>query len=142
MKKRIMAGLFITAICFAFFSCKQEKSEFADEILSTVKQNAEALNNEDIDAYMATLHEGSPAYESTGEKLTQSFEQFDLKITVENLKVVEASGEEAKVEFVQVTKSGENSDFNDNRMKGVHLLRKTGDEWKIYKTEVRNIDYL
>jgi len=142
MKKKIVAGFFITAICFAFFCCKQEKSEFADEILSTVKQNAEALNNEDIDSYMATLHEDSPAYESTKEKLTQSFEQFDLSISVEELNVVEASGEEAKVEFVQVTKSGGSSEFNDNRMKGVHLLRKVGGEWKIYKTEIRNIDYL
>ncbi len=142
MRTRILGGILSALVCFALFCCKQENKEYYKNILSTVRQNAEAADNEDIEAYIKTLDEDSPAFELTKKNMIKYFEKFDLSIKLENLAVKEASGEEAKVDFVQVTRGGPGSDYNDHRMKGVHLLRKTDEKWKIYKTEVRNFEYL
>lgn len=141
MKKGISAAIITLFICLAFFCCKQEKSEFADEILAAVKKNAKAVNTEDVEAYMSTIHKDSPAYSESRGKMEKAFKEYDLQIDIKSLTVKEASGEEAKVEFVQVTSSKGGKKYNDNRMTGVHLLRKSGEDWKIYKTEVRNIEY-
>ncbi|MFO8057964.1 MAG: hypothetical protein R6V10_11765, partial [bacterium] len=92
-------------------------------------------------AYMSTIHKDSPAYSESREKIKKAFQEYDLRTDIKSLSVKEASGEEAKVEFVQVTRSAGGKKYNDNRMTGVHLMQKSPEGWKIYKTEVRNIEY-
>ncbi|MFO8055825.1 MAG: hypothetical protein R6V10_00830, partial [bacterium] len=112
MKKGIFAVTITIFMCLAFFCCKQEKSEFADEILAAVRKNAEAMNSKDLEAYMSTIHKDSPAYSESREKIKKAFQEYDLRTDIKSLSVKEASGEEAKVEFVQVTRSAGGKKYN------------------------------
>jgi hypothetical protein len=49
---------------------------------------------------------------------------------------------EAKVRFSQVTRKISGPEFRDNRVSGVHVLRKLNGEWKLFDTERIKVDYL
>ncbi|HEX9252481.1 MAG TPA: hypothetical protein VF870_09575, partial [Ignavibacteriaceae bacterium] len=68
--------------------------------------------------------------------------RYDLNYKIENIKVLEQNDNEAKVEFTQVTTKIKGPDFKNNKTTGIHTLRKDGDSWKIYSTEMTNVEFL
>lgn len=49
---------------------------------------------------------------------------------------------EAHVRFIQVTRKESGPEFRDNRTEGRHILRSSNDDWKIWDTEVINVERL
>ena len=49
---------------------------------------------------------------------------------------------EARVRFVQVTRVEGESEFRENRIEGVHILRPTESDWKLWTTDTRTTEYL
>jgi hypothetical protein len=111
------------------------------EIIKVFYDNLEAMEREDIKAYMATIHEASPGYALTEQVTAKAFDLYDLKYTVDELEVIEESKGEAKVKFMMTTKKIRGPEFRDNRIKGVHILKKSKGKWKIFKTVPDNIEY-
>lgn len=106
-----------------------------------VKENARALENEDMDAMKATLHPESPKYDQTVAQVRQIFQEYDLTYDVE-VESVEVDGEEARVDVVQTTRKESGPAFRDNKMWATHVLRKYQGEWRIYDTQVDDVEYL
>lgn len=141
MKKINLIALTFTIIfSLLSFSCSSKKEYKTPE--SLIEANAAYMNEEDLEAVMTTVHPKSPSYASTESMAKQIFERFDLNYKIEKIKVLEQNEKEARVEFVQVTTKIKGKDFKDNKTTGIHTLKKDGDSWKVYSTEMTNVDFL
>jgi len=109
---------------------------------SVIYANAKYMTEENLEEVMETIHPESPVFESTEKIVKQIFEQFDLSYKIEKIEIIEESDEEAIVRFVQLTTKLKNFQFKNNRLTGVHTLRKDGSSWKIYATKSNNLEYL
>jgi len=65
--------------------------------------NAEAVNQRDIDAYMATVDPESDVYETTREDAEYMFAHYRLTVSIDNVKIVENTGDTAVVRVTQTT---------------------------------------
>lgn len=125
-----------------FFHGCAPNTEQNKEIIAVIYENIAAIEAEDLDRYMATIHEQSPAYATTREMMEQITNAYDLKYELKEAKIIKRSAEEASVQFIQVTTRLSGPEFRDNKIKGVHILKKSEDKWKIFNTEVKDIEYL
>ncbi|MFZ2324450.1 MAG: hypothetical protein WAV89_12240 [Ignavibacteriaceae bacterium] len=141
MKKILFARfVFIFVITLLVVSCSSKKDYLTPE--DTINANAEYLNKEDLDGAMSTIHPESPDYEGTKELTEKILERYDLSYKIEDIKVIEENDNEAKVRFTQVVKKIKGPEFKDNRTTGIHTLKKDGDSWKIYSTEMVKVEFL
>jgi len=105
------------------------------EIIVVIKENLDASNDEDINRVLATIHEDSPQLKSTKEGMQFVFSSYDLDFILEEVKVIELNGDDAKVYYVQFTTNRGGQQFAENRTAGFHFMKKSNGNWKIYKTE-------
>jgi hypothetical protein len=123
--------------------CGGAAKVFSDsDIMAAVSDNLKAMEQEDVNATMATIDESSPGYQTTKDLIKIIFEQYDLKYELSDLKVIERKDNEAKVGFTQVTRKVSGPEFRDNKITGVHTLRLSKGKWKIYNSVVSTTDYL
>lgn len=141
MKRACIAlSLMCVLICFAsmsLVSCTGNR-----EVTAVIYDNIKALNNEDLEASMATIHEESPIYAATRQVTKELFLIYDLKYKLKQVKVVEKSDQEIKVEYVQTTERIDGPEFKDNKIKAVSVLKKSKGKWKIFSTIIKGIEYL
>jgi len=130
----------ILMIISVIFACSSKKEYETPE--SLIKANAEYMNEEDLEGVMTTVHPKSPNYAATEAMAKQIFDRYDLNYKIENIKVLEENDKEAKVEFTQVTTKIKGKNFKNNKATGIHTLRKDGDSWKVYSTEMVNVEFL
>ena len=130
----------ILLIILVVFACSSKKEYKTPE--SLIKANAEYMNEEDLEGVMTTVHPKSPNYAATEAMAKQIFDRYDLNYKIENIKVLEENDKEAKVEFTQVTTKIKGTDFKNNKATGIHTLKKDGDSWKVYSTEMVNVEFL
>ncbi len=91
---------------------------------------------------MKTVDDNSTAFESTKVALEALFKNFDLEVEMTVVEVVESSADSIKLRAEQTTKKISGPEFKDNRITAVHTLKKRGDEWKIFATEIEKVEYL
>jgi ketosteroid isomerase-like protein len=111
-------------------------------ILAVINANIDAMNSEDIDAYMACLDPSSPLYDSTRSQVETIFEQYDLQTEVTDLYVTDASATVAHVHAVITTTKISGPEFADNRLTAVFELHKVDGAWKIYGQTISDVEYL
>jgi hypothetical protein len=116
---------------------KQENIDpkIAAEIIGVVKENIAATQAEDRERVMETIHKDCPQRRSTIQGMDYVFANFDMVFDIEKMEVIEISGEDAKVYYVQTTRSIRGAGFAPTRATGIHLMKKEVGKWKIYKTE-------
>lgn len=107
----------------------------AEEILAVIYENIDASNAEDKERVLATVHEDSPQRRSTVEGMEFIFSNYDLEYVLEEIEVVEITGDEAKVHYIQTTRALQGTGFANMRAEGIHHMKKSGDAWKILRTE-------
>jgi len=111
-------------------------------IMDVLRRNIRASNDEDVAAYMATMHPSSPGYEATEAALLEIVRVYDLSYTLERADVVAVSEDEAAISFVLVTRRVSGPAFMDNRIAGTMNLRKYRGEWKIYDQTLDHVESL
>jgi uncharacterized protein YchJ len=139
LKKLILISFVLLSI-ISIVSCSSKKGYDTPEDL--VNANADFMNQEDFDGVMSTIHPQSPSYEMTEKLVKKIFEVYDLNYKIEKIKVLEQNDKEAKVEFIQITTKLKGPDFKNNKTTGVHTLKMDGDSWKIFSTEVQDLEFL
>ena len=122
--------------------CSSNNSRNEQEIKDVILKNTEAGNNEDVIAYMNTIDKSNKNYDTMKDMMNKIYDTYDLSYKVSDLKVTELKGDEAKVQFVQITKKIKGPTFRDNRIEGVHTLHKVNGEWKIFDTKITKMEYL
>jgi hypothetical protein len=114
----------------------------SEPIFAVVTAQMKALNRRDVNATLAVMHPDAPGLDRTRETTEQVIETYDLVYLLQNLSLESVNESEAKVRFTQVTQRASGPAFRNNRVVGIHTLRKHGGAWKLYSTEVLSIDYL
>jgi len=74
--------------------------------------------------------------------MLECFRVYDMKYALEQAEVLDKSDEEAKVLFIQINRTVSGPDNNDKKITGVHIMRKSYGKWKIYDTEIKQIQEL
>lgn len=144
---RIIVGLWLVIIFSLFNPLKVNITRSADtkkdemEIKSVIYENAKALEDEDLKRYQVTLIAKIP--EEIKEKMSYLFINFDLKYEVKEFKILDISEKKAKVRQVLITKKISGLEFNDNKIIGLIILRKSSDgKWRICDSKVLKFEYL
>lgn len=116
---------------------KQENIDprVAAEIIGVIKENIAATQAEDKERVLKTLHKDCPQLNSTIQGMDYVFANFDLVFDIEKVEVIEMSGEDAKVYYVQTTRAVHGTGFAPTRATGIHQMKKENGKWKIFKTE-------
>ncbi len=113
-----------------------------DEILTPIRKNLKALDQGEIERSMEFMHPDSPKYESTRRILNNLHGRYKLNYKLEELEILEVNQNKARVQFVQITRKKSGPKFKDNRLKGVHILKKHNGKWKIWDSKQKEIKYL
>ena len=107
----------------------------AEEILAIIYENIEATKAEDTERVLATIYVDSLQRRSTVKGMEFIFSNYDLEFVLEEVEVIEISGDEAKVHYIQTTRALQGTGFANMRAEGIHHMKKSGDRWKIFRTE-------
>ncbi|MDY0082229.1 MAG: hypothetical protein RBR74_03520 [Ignavibacteriaceae bacterium] len=110
-------------------------SKAADAIIAVIKENIAATEAEDKKRVLKTMHKDSPQLNSTIQGMDFIFANYDMKFNLEQIKVLEINGDEAKVYYKQTTQAVKGEGFPNTRITGIHHMKKEGGKWKIFKTE-------
>ena len=113
-----------------------------DAIVAVVYANLEAAEDEDLDAYMATIHEDSALYENTESIMVLLFDTYDLDYEVDDLEILEITKNEAEIRLVQITRRIRGPEFDDNEATVVHTLRRSDGEWFFWESLIEDIELL
>jgi hypothetical protein len=129
-----------TLISILVFACSNSEEYLTPE--SVIEANAKYMTEENFDKVMDTIDKDSPAYASSESMVKKLFDLYDLNYKIISMKVINKSNDEAQVEFVQETTKIKGPAFKNNRVDGVHILKRDDNSWKIYSTKITNIQYL
>ena len=119
-----------------------EEADIESKLLSVIEYNLIALQEENLTDYLSTLSVTNEELSKNTKALKSIFSTYDLEYSIESMKVLSKSNSNAQVEVVQVTKKISGPAFNDNRTTAVHHLRLVNGDWKIFKTDLVNVEYL
>jgi hypothetical protein len=133
--------IFSIVLLFLLVLACSHKEEYSTPE-SVIEANAKYMTEENMDEVMNTIYKDSPNYASTESIIKSLFDRYDLSYKINSLKVTEETNNEAKVQFVQETVKISGPEFRNNRVTGIHNLKKDGDSWKIYSTEIKDVQYL
>lgn len=116
---------------------KQENIDpkIATELIAVIRENIAATEAKDKDRVLKTLHKDCPQRRSTIQGMEYVFANFDMKFDLEQIEVLEVTGEDAKVYYMQTTRAIRGEGFPPTRASGIHLMKKEDGKWKIFKTE-------
>ena len=107
----------------------------AGEITAVIKENIAANEAEDKERVLNTIHKDSPQLKSTINGMDFVFANFDMKFDLEKIEVLEVTGDDAKVYYMQTTRAVRGAGFPPTRATGIHHMKKEDGKWKIFKTE-------
>jgi hypothetical protein len=114
----------------------------ADEAMAVVKANLAAVDTENVQASMAEMHPDSPGYKPTEEMAKKLAQAYDLHCTLQDVAIVSITEDEAKVHFLQTSKKVSGPAYRNNRIEGIHTLKKYQGKWKMYDTQTIKLEYL
>lgn len=131
--------LFLLLSAFLLITCSEKKYSTPE---SVIYANAKYMTEENLSGVMNTIHSASPAISATEHLVKELFEMYDLEYKVESVVIIEEMEDEAKVRFVQRTTKLNGPEFRNNRLTGIHQLKKENGSWKIYNTISEKVDSL
>ncbi|MGL5871734.1 MAG: hypothetical protein ACRC2R_05080 [Xenococcaceae cyanobacterium] len=121
---------------------ENKENSQAKSIKILVKKSFQALNEENVTAYMSTIDLKSPDYAQTKEAVSKVSEYYDLKYELNSVDILKISTNEAIVRIIQTTKKIRGEDFKNNRIESLNTLKKIKGQWKFYSSQVENIEFL
>jgi len=149
----VLAGVLIVACCLAVAGIgiissgglsslgSSQPTPTNQQLFDVLHENARAGVNEDLNAYMATIHSNSPLYDQTEDVLKEMFSTYDLDFEFYDLTVTSLKANEAKIHFSLITRKRAGPDFRNNIVIGTMILRPDNGVWKIYNQEVEDVQY-
>lgn len=125
-------SLLAAALACVLAACSAKPNPEQEAIFTTIRENLQAMEREDINAVMATVHPETPNFEASKTVNEELFKNYDLKFELVDMRLVSVENGEAKVSYKQKThRVGGEADEPDVLAEGIHTLKKDGDKWKI-----------
>src|SRR3954468_6098782 len=84
------------ALVCALAACTAKPSPEQEAALAVVRENVKAMEREDLEGVMATMHPQSANLEGQRQQIEKVFATFDLKYELSSLKLVSINETEAK----------------------------------------------
>jgi ketosteroid isomerase-like protein len=106
------------------------------------KKHIQALNKEDLQAYLATLDPKSAQYKEAQTQTQKLFKEYDLKYEVETIEVISIGQQNAVVKMVATVKKIKGGSFADSKIIAYNTLRKTSQGWRIADTQIESVSAL
>ena len=143
MNTRSFLAALLLALVLAFTGCQRITEADKVAAVEVVKQNLAAMQTKNLEAMAATIHSQSPHFEQTKMITQRIFQLYDINYTLKNAEVESATPDAIRVRFEQVmVKLKGPEDFKSNRVSGVHILRRDGNQWKLWSSEGQKITLL
>jgi hypothetical protein len=120
----------------------RKEAAVAEPIFAAIRSQVKALNHREASTALACMHPQAPGLDETRKTTEEVTATYDLLYMIQSLALEAADEKEATVRFTQVTQKVSGPEFRNNRVTGIHTLRKYEGTWKIYYTQVLTIDYL
>jgi len=136
---------FLVIISLLFtYGCIGSGSEDEKQIKELLYSNIESINNEDLSAYMESVHPevDSESYNFTEKMMMEIFETYDMSCKIEKIDIIKIKEDEATVEVVQTCKKIIGPEYNVNKGTVIHKLKKYNGEWKFYESKLKSVEYL
>lgn len=110
-------------------------------IRAVLRQQAQALENDNLEAYMETIHPEAPLYESTRSSTRRLMQTYDMEIdlTIDSISV---DGDTADADVTQVSRLDGGSGSQSGRTEMIHELRTYEGDWKVYDSTVTDREQL
>jgi len=140
--RRVIALFTLLALFLGCDKVSRPSVGDSEPIFAAVRAQVKALNRRDAEAALAVMHPQAPGLDQTRQTTQQITATYDLLFMIQNLTLESATENEARVRFKQITQKVSGPEFRNNRVEGIHNLRKDQGAWKIYSTQVLTIDYL
>jgi len=104
-------------------------------IIAVIKENIAATQAKDKERVLNTIAKDSPQLKSTIQGMDYVFANFNMQFELEKVEVIEVTGDDAEVYYIQTTKAVSGKGFTPTRSSGIHHLKKEEGKWKIFKTD-------
>ncbi len=128
----------INDILSEYFFTEEEMAVFA-----LIERNVDVFNKEDVDGYMADLASDYPNLAQTKATIEGTFATYDLLAELFEIDILEITEDTASVRIVLQTTSLVESDFKDNVVEFVQVVKKENGKWVLTdQVEILAIDYL
>jgi hypothetical protein len=120
--------------------------DVSGELRAVLDRQCRYLDESDIDGYLSTIDEASPAYATSrivAQQTLAALKDDKLDYTVETFQLLTVNGTEAtaRAEIVTAKVSG-STPFVDNRVTAVHSFKKSGGKWLLSGSKIESIQYL
>ncbi|GAQ17722.1 hypothetical protein OPHB3_1647 [Oceanobacillus picturae] len=121
----------------------EDLSENAIEVKQVLEKNLQATQEEDMDAYLATLVESGR--ESTKKEIAGFFEDYDMEYELLGFEILEEEDERIVIEAEQratATYVAEGLSYRDHIARSEQTFVREEGEWRIAKSEITNTDII
>ena len=142
-RRKVIAGIgLIGTVGLAGCSGSDGGGEEESAVRDVIQRQEEALENNDLDRYMETMHPESPIYDRTRSATAQLLQNYDLRLDIE-INSVSIDGDTATAETTQETRIEESDpSFQENRAEITHELRTYEGEWRVYNSSIDSTEPL
>ena len=142
MFKRFGVSFVLLTLCGLVLCGCTGREDLEAALYAVVSENFRAATEEDIDAYLDTMHSDAPTYKQTEQLITQLFATYDLKYEIHVFRYVEQDGDYAiaRLEFSTTRIAG--PEFKNNRLDTFHIFCKENGQWKIWSQVTLTVKYL
>ncbi|MFH2139150.1 MAG: hypothetical protein ABII88_11700 [Candidatus Omnitrophota bacterium] len=138
-------GILFSVLVLMVLICKpvfaQEK-KISDILRGVVESNFVALENEDIDGAMRTIHTQAPGYLQTMELSKQLFPYYDLRYTLLSFNYIGKDDEYALARGKQRTTKVQGPAFQNNIVDFIYVFKQEGDVWKFWSQAVLDTQFV
>jgi len=143
MNRFVAIFIAVLLAVFSLTGCSDKKKGEEEAIKAVLYENLKALQEESVEKCMATIHPDSSGYVQMEALLPKVFEIYDLDHKLIEIKVVDVSRNEAKVQTEQEARrlSGPEN-YRDIRSQTLHTLKKYNGEWRLFLQEHKSTEYL
>ncbi|MBO1627698.1 hypothetical protein COE15_12550 [Bacillus cereus] len=111
---------------------EDENAKAKKEVEKVISDQVKAFNQKDTDAYMKTYSKDIFVYDAIKEENENLLDEYDVKITIDRMKVLSINDKYATIEAKTTAKNKDKSvEYTDNVVKTRFVLEKEKDKWVI-----------
>lgn len=117
-------------------------NDIQNAINSVVIRNVQAVQAENLDAVMKTIHTQSPGYLTTKQQLAPLFDNYDLKYEILSFTYIGRDNQYAVARVKQSTQKLSGPAFRNNILDMVQVFRQEKGQWKFWNQVILEVTYI
>lgn len=120
---------------------KQTSTVNDEDIVKPIEGKVKAINDKKINDYMSSFIKETDTYKSEKNEMTRYLQNYTVKASIEDEKVLNRTSKDAQVQYVVNTEKVKGPSFLDNKALYVSNLQNVNGEWKISSENILKTEY-